>query len=237
MPLYRLYLESGPRRKKTMVHVLELLGCVANGPTTEEALDRTPAAIDDFRRFLRRHGDAARAAEDEVEIIIAEHVMEGTWLGNGDPSIVFAPDLDPLSAEELDMLIQRFEWMHRELCDLVGDLSPEQREEAPPKGRPIETILEHVLESEVNYLTAFGRLPGLPAPGSIVKKREGDLLDWIGRVRAIEGERLHALSPEERSEPFIHWKQTRTARKVMRRVLEHQWEHLVELRRRLELTV
>jgi hypothetical protein len=33
--LYDLYLESGPKRKKTMVHVLDLLGCIVHGPTTD----------------------------------------------------------------------------------------------------------------------------------------------------------------------------------------------------------
>ena len=66
-----------------------------------------------------------------------------------------------------------------------------------------------------------------------MRKREGTLLEWMAYVRSIEIERLRSLSREERSEPFIHWKYTRTARKVMRRMLEHQWEHLVEIEERL----
>lgn len=57
MATYRLFLESGPRRRKTMVHVPDLLSCVAVGPTTEEALTATPAAIRAFLHFLRRHGE------------------------------------------------------------------------------------------------------------------------------------------------------------------------------------
>ena len=57
MTEYALYLESGPRRRTTMVHVLDLLGCIAQGPTTEEALEATPDAIRAYLRFLRRHGD------------------------------------------------------------------------------------------------------------------------------------------------------------------------------------
>lgn len=40
-----------------MVHALDLLGCVAIGPTTEEALAATPGAIRTYRRFLHRHGE------------------------------------------------------------------------------------------------------------------------------------------------------------------------------------
>jgi len=54
-------------------------------------------------------------------------------------------------------------------------------------------------------------------------------LSWMGVVRAREIERLRSLNDRERSEPFVHWKYTRTARKVMRRMLEH----LVEVQERL----
>lgn len=57
---YALYLESGPRRRKTMVHVLDLLGCIAQGPTTEAALEATSAAIRAYLRFLQRHGEAVK---------------------------------------------------------------------------------------------------------------------------------------------------------------------------------
>ena len=233
MSHYKLYVESGPRRKKTMVHVLQLLGCIANGPTTEEALARTPAAINNYRRFLSRHG-ATIEMETEIMTEIANHITEGIWLGNGDPSLMFEPDLLPLTEEDGEVFILRLEWMWEEIVALVGGLSEAQLEEKPqPKGRAIRSILEHILESEYAYMYAFGRPEGLPALGSIVKKKEGLLLEWMATVHSVEYERLRSLTWEERSEPFIHWKYTRTARKVMRRMLEHRWEHLMELQERL----
>jgi len=47
---YWLYLESGPKHRKTMVHVLDPLGRVAVGPTTEAALDATPVSKVAFTR-------------------------------------------------------------------------------------------------------------------------------------------------------------------------------------------
>ena len=233
MTEYRLYLESGPRRKKTMVHVLDLLGCIANGPSTEVALERTPAAIQRYLAFLKRHGDP-KNPEKEFTTVIAEHIMEGVWLGNGDPSIVFEPDLEALAADEMERLIGRLEWMRLDLNVLVGDMSEVDLNRKPAKGRAIGAILEHILESEYSYMYAFGRPDGLPALSSIVKKREGTLLEWMAHVRSGEIEVLRSLTPEQRSEPFIHWKYTRTAKKVMRRMLEHQWEHLVEIEDRLD---
>ncbi len=98
MQTYKLYLESGPKKKKTMVHALDLVGCIAKGSTTDEALDRTPEAILAYLRFLKRHGQAVDP-NSEFEIEVAEHVTEGEWLGSGDPALVFQPDLEPLTLE------------------------------------------------------------------------------------------------------------------------------------------
>ena len=64
MRSYALYLESGPRRQRTMVHVTDLLGCVAKGPTTEAALAATPAAIRAYLRFVQRHGESVHPNSD-----------------------------------------------------------------------------------------------------------------------------------------------------------------------------
>ena len=83
---YGLNLESGPRQQKTMVHVLDLLGCIAQGPTTEDALAATPDAIRTHLRFLQEGGQDVQT-EDRFMIAVVEHLMEGPWLGNGNPAI------------------------------------------------------------------------------------------------------------------------------------------------------
>ncbi len=45
MPVYKRYLESESKRRTTMVHVPELLGCMAIGPTTDSVLAATPEAM------------------------------------------------------------------------------------------------------------------------------------------------------------------------------------------------
>ena len=230
MTTYALYLESGPKKRKTMVHVLDLLGCVAKGPTTEEALAAAPEAIRARLRFLKRHGERVDP-EAEFTTRIVEHVTEGQWLGNGDPALVFQPDLKPLTPKDAEKFLRWLEWSRAEVIELVGGLTPKQLEAEPKtKGRSIRAMLEHMLESEHFYLcSALGRIEGLPAPGAIVKKREGDLLHWMSRVRQIEIDRIRALTPAERSRVVEHWKQMWTARKALRRMLEHEWEHLIEL--------
>jgi uncharacterized damage-inducible protein DinB/predicted RNase H-like HicB family nuclease len=233
MATYALYLESGPQRRKTMVHVLDLLGCIAKGVTTEVALAGTPDAIRTYLRFLRRHGEAADpTARFTVEAV--EHVTEGQWLGNGDPALVFRRDLDALTTEDADSALRRLDWTRADVLTLVRGLPSGQLNAEPgTKGRTIRAMLEHMLESEHFYVSCLGRVEGLPSPGSILQKRDRPLLEWMAHVRAIEVARLRALTPQERSRPVVRWQQTWTARKVLRRMLEHEWEHLVELSERL----
>ncbi len=234
MQTYKLYLESGPKKKKTMVHVLDLLGCIAKGPTSDEALNRTPGAIRAYLRFLKRHGEAVDPG-NEFETVVAEHVTEGEWwLGSGDPVLVFQPDLEPLTLQDAERYTQRSQWIRAEVLALVRGLIGEQLEaEQNTKDRSIRAMLEHMLESEYFYVTTLGKIDGLPGAGTIVKKQEGDLLDWMSHVRTLEIERIRSLTEEERSQQVVQWKRIWTARKVLRRMLEHEWEHLIELSERL----
>jgi uncharacterized damage-inducible protein DinB/predicted RNase H-like HicB family nuclease len=232
MTLYRLYLESGPKRKKTMVHVLELLGCVVTGPTTGEALEKTSEAIRTYLRFLQRHGEQVGDIED-VQTEIAEHITEGSWLGNGDPSLLFQPDTQPLTPEDVEIYIRHLTWSRAEIVELVSGLSEKQWQEKPEGARSIRFILEHIFGAEYSYIRPFGKLEGVKGPGVVEKMSQDELLAWMAHVRASEIAKLRSLDEQQRSEPFKIVKITRTARRTVRRMLEHEWEHLVELRERL----
>jgi predicted RNase H-like HicB family nuclease/uncharacterized damage-inducible protein DinB len=232
MTLYPLYLESGPKRKTTMVHVPDLLGCVATGPTTDEALARTLDAIRAFLRFLRRHGtDADPAAEIGTEV--AEHVTQGLWLGNGSPSIVFACDLEPLTPADAETFIARLEWMRAEMLAVIDGLGDETWEDKPETARSVRRIVEHISGAEYSYVRLFGKLPGISGPGATEKMTRDELLTWTAHLQQSEFARLRALTDLERTEVVQQGQSIRTARKVVRRMLEHQWEHLRELQERL----
>ncbi len=234
MTIYQLYLESGPMRKKTMVHVLDLLGCIANGPTTEEALARTPQAIRTYLRFLQRHGEEVNP-EEEIETRVAEHITEGTWLGNGDPAILFVPDREPLTQEDLEKYLRRLAWSRAEIVELVSGLSEEEMEEKPPRGRSIKGILEHIFGAEYSYVRHFGKLEGIQGPGSHIQRSKEELLAWMAVVRASEIKKLHALLDQPPGDPDVRSKYAHNSRRAIRRLLEHEWEHLMELKERLQI--
>ncbi|MGH2562669.1 MAG: hypothetical protein ACRDJH_26725 [Thermomicrobiales bacterium] len=234
MTRYGLYLESGPKRKKTMVHVLDLPGCIANGPTTEEAIAATPAAIRAFCQFLHRHGEAVDpAAPFETEVV--QHIAEAnSWLGNGSPYVAFEGDLDPITDEEVETYLRRFRWLREELAAWAATRTDAQLDATPEvKGRPERAILLHVLGPTGAYLSAaLGSAPGFSALHGAAERREIPLPEALRKAAEMAEARVRITTPEERAAVRDLPKGPRSLRKQMRRMLEHDWEHLVELSRR-----
>lgn len=230
MTVYDLYLESGPRRRKTMVHVPALLGCVAVGPTTEDALAATPSAIEQYRRFLAAHGERVSIAAP-VQTRLAEHITEGEWLGNGSPSVTFAPDLVPVTATELARYVRRFDALNEALA-AWADAQPARALDRGAEGRTACAILLHVMAPVGGYLSAalggatgFSRIAGAAERGALAP---GEALREIGALAAA---RLRETTPEQHAAIVERPRDTRTLRKALRRMLEHHWEHLAELSR------
>jgi predicted RNase H-like HicB family nuclease len=152
---YDLFVESGPKRRKTMVHVPALLGCIAQGPTTDDALAAASEAIRTFLSFIGAHGETADPTAS-FEVRVAEHVTEGMWLGNGDPSIVFASDLPAITPKELALWIARWHAIRTETEALLATLSTAAFLREPAKGRGAVRIVGHILGASPAYLRTFG---------------------------------------------------------------------------------
>jgi len=233
MRTYGLYLESGPRRRKTMVHVLDLLGCVAVGPTTEDALAAVPAAIRAYRGFLAGHGEPLDPVED-LDVHVVEHITEGEWLGNGSPYLVFGPDLQAVTAAEIDTLLRWFGWLRGDLAAWAASRTDEQLDESPAGGgRTARAILFHALGATGGYLAAaLGGAPGFSRIAGAAERGDMSLPDALRRTLTLATERVRATTPEERAAIIERPRDRRTLRKALRRMLEHDWEHLAELSRR-----
>jgi len=235
---YALYLESGPRRRKTMVHVLDLPGCIAQGPTTEEALEATPEAIRIYLRFVRRHGDTVDP-DASFTTAVAEHVTEGSWLGNGDPTGGFTPDFALLAADELDLHLQRLAWLRSDLLQVLKGIPRQQMLAEPASGgRSIYHMMLHMAESQCVYLRYLvGKVDGLSEALKDVQQGPEALLATLPGLWQLSSDRLAALTPAEREQQVPHGEVTWTARRALRRTLEHEWEHRLELSRRLDRAV
>jgi predicted RNase H-like HicB family nuclease len=235
MATYQVFAESGPRHRKTMIHVPALLGCIAVGPTTEEALEATPEAIRAFLAFLGRHGVGADPVEP-IELELVDHLTSGQFLGSGSPSVFLPTDAGAPTIAELAAVLKRVGWMVGEQADLLSGMNAQALDAELGEGRPLRRIVQHVIGAHAAYpATLFGAVPGASAAVTVVERAEGpaaELLAAADRVRALIAARLVSLTDAELAAERIRGGARYTARKVMRRIAEHEWEHLAELARR-----
>jgi uncharacterized damage-inducible protein DinB/predicted RNase H-like HicB family nuclease len=233
MTTYNLYLESGPRHRKTMVHVLDLLGCVAVGPTTDEAIQATPDAIRSFLRFMRAHGEDLDPAAP-FETPVAEHITEGTWLGNGSPYVMYGPDFEPVTDAALEVYLRRFGWIRSALADWADTQSAAQLDAQPESGgRTARAILLHVLGATGGYLSAgLGSAPGFSRLYGSAERGELSPAEALRECQTMAVERALDSNDEQRRRVMQKRHGPRTFHQTLRRMLEHDWEHLAELSRR-----
>jgi predicted RNase H-like HicB family nuclease len=230
MKTYDLYLDSGPMRKKTFVHVPALTGCIARGDTTDEAIEHAPDAVRAFVRFIARDGESVDPAA-KFAVRIAEHRTDGAWPGQG--SGFLPTDTAPLTTRDSQALMQRLAAIHASLRSLTANLTPNQLEATPAKGRPISRILGHICGAEGGYLRG---VTGASRLAREVDEGKVDPHDALDRLLEMEQQRLRAMTKAERAEVIMRGQMSWSARSAVRRMLEHAWEHYGEIAERLEQT-
>jgi predicted RNase H-like HicB family nuclease len=226
---YTVYLESGPQRKKTLAHVLDLLGCVVQRDTTDEAAAAAPDEIRAYLGYLRRHGEKVDP-DETIEIRIAEHNTEGLFSGQA----LWPQDLKPLAPAALARYLRWLEWSRADLLGLVKGTDEKGLRAKPPKGRSLRDILLHVLGADKSYVYALvGPLKTMGAPTNAADRGDLDLRIALQEARAAAIERLKTLTPAERARVRKAGQSTYSAYRVIRRMLEHEWEHRREIAARL----
>jgi predicted RNase H-like HicB family nuclease len=230
---FDLYLESGPQHRKTWIYVPGLAGCSTVAPTSAEAVAAARAAILERLEFLRRHGEVMPAAEP-LDLVVADHAIERKLLGFGQGT--FPTDREPMSR---DMLTQQVRWAEWSREEFVAAAQAQSRPLAlkPAMGRSTAQIISHVAGSEWSYVSStLGTLAGGSAMiaavesdpeepwAALVSERE----KLMARLATITDEELVRINDRGPDKPV------RSVRRMMRRLLEHEWEHVLELRARLE---
>jgi len=227
--VYALYAESGPQRKKTLVHVLDLLGCVVQADTTDEALAVAPDAIRSYLRYLRRHGEAVDPKE-KIETRLAEHNTEGLFSGQA----LWPQDLKPLAPAALTRYVKWLGWSRADLLALVKGIDEKGLRAKPAAGRSLRDILLHVLGADKSYVYGLvGPLKPMGEPTNAAERGDLDLRIALKDARAAAINRLTMLTPAERARIRKAGQSTYSAYRVIRRMLEHEWEHRREIAARL----
>ena len=146
---------------------------------------------------------------------------------------MFEPDLEPVSAEEAEALMRRFRWMREDLAAWVRGQSDEALDAEPAeRGRPARAILLHILGASGYLSASLGGLSGFSTLHTQAERGTLPIPDALERAAEMLSERVGEATPEQRAAVIERPKDIRTMRKGIRRTLEHDWEHYLELSRR-----
>jgi hypothetical protein len=203
------------------------------GPTTELAIENTRTAIRERIDFLRRHGETVPDPEP-IELTVAEHFIERKVLGFGQHT--FPSDRQPTTADEATRQLRWADWSREELVAAARAQMLPLPEKPEAGGRSTLAILAHVAESEWSYATSMlGTIPGGSAILAAVTGATEAPWEALAAERVALMGRLRAMTPRELASVVERGegKPPRSARRMLRRLLEHEWEHTLELRARL----
>jgi uncharacterized damage-inducible protein DinB/predicted RNase H-like HicB family nuclease len=229
MTRYLIYLETGDDGR-SMAHVPALPGCIARAASRDEVLRRTPDAIREASAWLRRHGEPAPAAEDPVEIEIAGESSGAGPFDPGNTAALLPPDRAPLTPDEMERAFRLLAHSRADMLALVRGLPDDVLDWQPDsESFTIRRVLRHVGNAEEWYVSR------LVAPESLPPEWEHDenlpIFEFLEMERRTAIGRLRHLTDEERtavSHPTAwtdHPEEPWTARKALRRFLEHEREH------------
>ena len=236
MQVYLETADDGP----CMAHVLDLPGCTVRAQNPEQALRRLPDTIRDYCDWLRMHGEPAPPIGDSLIIEIAGESAGFGPFNPGDAAALFPPDREPLAREELETHLRLMAHSRADLLALVSGLDDDTLDWQPDAATfSIRRILRHVGNAEQWYVSR------LFAPENLPSEWERDetmpILAFLEMQRRTAVAWLRALTDRQLSEVYYptqwtdHPEEPWTARKVMRRFLEHEREHTAQVRETLDM--
>ena len=226
----KIYVEGHPDTH-WMAHVLEEPGCIWIASDQDKLLAGGPQAVALYKNWLELNGEPRLNIIQDLKLEIAE-VKEIPRLGiSGTTVALFTPDFNPIYKEEIATVIRRLGYARRELLELVT-LHQKTMDWPPPNGkRTLRQNLEHIRDCQGYYLS---RLLG---KDNLESRFSGpwpqDTLESLHWMHENAARILFEWPPTlyggvyKAEKPLEDW----TPRKMLRRILEHELEHIWVIRR------
>jgi hypothetical protein len=228
--------------------IIDLLGTHARATNKAELLSELKAELLYHLRWLKRHREPVESFDAE-DLRVTEEITGIRELGeSGGEVALFDFDRQVVDARLLRMALRHMKYNRLDLLDACRDLEDEQLKVVPSgKRRSITDILEHVCNAEEFYISRLGRdadqtyevYLGIPVS-------EADGLPIFARLEVVRNaciQTLEELVPSKhegafKRTEFTHYPEERwTAFKILRRFLEHEREHIYNIRNYLNIPV
>lgn len=223
---YDAYLEE-TAEGAALALILDLPGCFANGATRQAALDNLQHSSAAYHAWLRQHDDYTPDVRGPFVFTVKE-VFQIAHEGNYEINSFFVPDAQPATDEDIEWALTLMGWQREDLLERVSELAEEILDWMPPYASDalsIRQILDHIAQAEVWYM---GRLDEKP-PSIVVANLPGSTLDRLQRARQAAIMRIKSYPKEFRGKVFTHQGEQWSLRKVLRRAVWHERDHINQI--------
>lgn len=224
-------LEVGP--EATGAFVPDCPGCWVFGRTKERALQKVRIAVVEWFKWLKKHGENIPRLERDfqpdmrhrIEIEVAEMLrVNYNPAEAGKPEPLFWSEVLPVKKDDIERTIRLMDYSRKDLLKLVSDLTGKQLNfKHPNKPRTVRNCLKHIAYVEPWYITRLN----IESPENYPK----DVLELLNYTREMVVNSLHNLPKEKMRGIFQPGKYKSpicdlwTARKVLRRLVDHERLH------------
>jgi hypothetical protein len=219
---------------------IDLMGTHARAQTLEQLREELGVEVTYHNMWLKRHSEPTINISG-LNIEVAELVEDVELLGESGGSVAcFKYDVKPVDEQIIEKSLRYMDYNRQDLLELIKGLSEEELSYTPHgKKRNIIQILNHICNAEEWYISRLGSEAdiifvqnlGMPVDNS----DELPINQRMNIVRKASKKTLNEILIKKdgfftRSEftqfPNEQW----TARKVLRRFLEHEREHIYNIR-------
>jgi hypothetical protein len=228
--------------------ITEFLGTHARATSKTKLLSDLKAELSYHIHWLKRHGESIEYP-DVGKWNVKEEVAGIKELGmSGGEVALFDTDMQNVDEGLLNIVFRYMTFNRFDLLDICKSLDDKQLSFVPSgKGRSIAEILQHICNAEEFYVSRLGRDAdgtyeahlGMP----VSKADELPVLTRLEVVRAACVKTLEELIPSrcegvfQRAEYTQYPEERWTAFKILRRFLEHEREHIYNIRDYLNVPV
>ena len=189
-----------------LAHVPVLRGCIASGTTRDEAIANARRAFRAYLELLDARGVSIEHWKDLDPDSFAVRDLPADR--------VVPDDIGPMEEHELRDFLHQFEASRAALLSVVREISSEEIERKPTDTMwSVREALEHVMLTEASLLSRLEKWPTDP-------------YNTLQAVHRMAFQRFTVMEPADTSLDHLVMGRRWTTRKVMRRILEHEFEHL-----------
>ncbi len=225
-------------------HVVELPGCFTRGETREEVLGTLTDAIEDHVAFLVAKGCPVDTTIHDFRVV--EEIHGIPELGErGGAVALFASDMVPVGEKEFNHFLNQMRWNREELLVIIKPLSENERNARPlPDKWTIGETLQHIANAEEWYISRLGAEIQEECEGFIKginpEERWDSILERLevtrrGCAHALEYAFGRGLEGVFTLAAYTqHPEECWSFRKVLRRFVEHEREHIGTINRVVE---